>query len=1081
MKTLKYFILLFGILLISNVYSLGCCVDSSMGACSPNSLQESCTGENAQFYADQTCSSVSECGNGCCSIGLESKYTLESTCYYLAQAQGLEYTWSTGTLAECVSSSGSTDTGACIINTKYDSVCSFTAKKNCQGTFYKDMLCSNPTLNTTCEETSDTMCYNGNAYYKDSCGNPDEKKETCDYNSGSVCELNDNKEAICKDLNCVDKFGTARTNGDSWCIGLDGNVLTQDIRSVVFKKTNEKPEGFQDNVGSRFFKQFCLNGEVYTDPCGDYREEVCIPSNGTGEAKCISNKAGDCLMANTEEINQETGSKVDEALCDSEFCFVTRLDDCVDFGVEGHEMVCGENRANWRDYAADNGLSEDVSEVTSGLLAELAITMCVPKVTTGSDISGSSYSEDGECSIGDFEASVFLDHDKSASRWRVKEDSDSNTEVDSSAEPKRWGNAGIISLNNVDWRFPNDNGIDWCGTNNPLNIGKANSGSSNSGGWWTVFDDDGPTPSCNDDVAWCCNGDEYKINKKAVSSAIGSGSIADPKLIELLNQRTVGLGDCAGDSNWAGEGGPGENTATTTSKKADSDRKDQMIISLSYLSNSWSAPSGGSNCAKCGTDGLPCSEYRCQSLGKRCEYYEPADGAEKSYCVSSDDSSPPTISSSISPQSPIAPFSSVQITINTNEDSYCKFNIGEAGNNFDEMKYDVDYLYSTSHSAILNVPGKITINDSDATPYSLITDDGQYEMYVRCEDVAGNWNLAAYLVSFEVMQTPDEVPPLILNFTPAKGSAIKFNTTEKEISMKLNEPAECRWSLEDVTYEEMGKTITATEENETYESNTNQLNCDTEISDFNILNGYYCSGILTNVTLDMTKTTNYYIRCKDQPWLEGNEDEYYQRNTNTVSTIYTLRPSNKLEITEISPAGDLTLSPGTTNITLTARTKGGGYSDVANCKWRIKYADETTVLYPFSNTNSNKHTQTITNKTEGDYTIEVVCTDAAGNIANETKYLKLRYDRTAPIISRIYNSKGTIKLTTDEPAICKFVNILDLKIGCAFSVDDNKSISMNSNKLLHSMKLTKGLTYYIKCQDYYGNQNSICNIISKIV
>lgn len=1078
--------------------ALGCCVDSSSGMCTPESLSDSCQGDKFQFYNDRTCNSVSSCLPGCCSIGLEKRFIPESTCYQLAKTVGIEHSWAQISQEECTRSSTSEETGACVIETRFDSKCIFTQQKNCQGSFHIGLLCTNPILNSTCEKTSKTMCYNGDVYAVDSCGNPDEKKQTCNYDEGKICEVDKTKNAVCRDLNCKDKFGNFRKNGETWCIGLDGEVLLEDVRDAVFKKPHEKEPQFNDAVGSDFFRQECINGEIITDPCGGHRNEICVPPKGNNQAQCIQNEAYDCLMANS--INEQTG-KNEIGSCNPEFCYESRLDDCVSFGSDGHDMVCGKDRSNWRDYAGNNGLSTDgVAEVTSPLLGELDLVMCLPKITLGSDIGGSrSYKQgdQGDCSLGDFEGATWLDHDKSVNAWRVKEN-DKGGEVDYSSDPKKYGNAGLISLIEDSWKYSSkeNGGYTMCYTKtNPLL-------SIDSECYYLYYTGNGSN-------CWCSHNDGYLTNKRVVDKLISDGSIPDPKLYELLNARTIGLGDCAGSSNFLDKKGSFENEISAVATRGTSGRSDHMLFSVSYTSNAFSPPSSG-DCSLCGKDNLPCTEYRCQAIGKNCEYIEPRDGMEKAYCVSSSDSAPPQISHSIDPKSPIPPFSSVQININTNEASYCRFSLGEAGNSFDGMRYDVDKTYNTKHSMVLHVPGKATIDDSDLTEYSLITRDGKYDLFVRCQDVAGNTNLAAYKISFEVMQTPDEVPPAILNITPKSGSPIKYNTTEKEISIKLNEPAECRWDFEDKNYDDMGIIITEIdesyedgdydddinyaeyeedfdyedeeiEESGIYTFNQNQFLCDTEVTDNNILNGYYCTGILTNITTNISKVTDYYIRCKDQPWLEGEEDSYYHRNANTVGTKYTLRNSEPLEITELTPSGEIILAPDTTNFTITVKTKGGGYNGQANCSWRLKYGETTTVFYPFENTNSNIHKQAVLDKSDGDYDIEVKCIDEAGNTANKSSLLKLRYDRTSPEITRIYNNRGNVKVVTNEPAICKFVNILDFAFGCAFSVTDNKSQSMSSNKLEHTMKLVKGLTYYIKCKDYYENQDSICTTISSFV
>ena len=68
---------------------------------------------------------------------------------------------------------------------------------------------------------------------------------------------------VCRDLNCRDKL-KIRTNGESWCV-YDGKVGNGN-----------------DVVGSRHFRELCVNGEIQTEPCADYRKEICVETGGFG-------------------------------------------------------------------------------------------------------------------------------------------------------------------------------------------------------------------------------------------------------------------------------------------------------------------------------------------------------------------------------------------------------------------------------------------------------------------------------------------------------------------------------------------------------------------------------------------------------------------------------------------------------------------------------------------------------------------------------------------------------------------------------------------------------------------------------
>ena len=90
-----------------------------------------------------------------------------------------------------------------------------------------------------------------------SCGN-------CDYLLGSRCEasegIQDGEKAFCQRTDCTDRWGDSRKNGESWCVndGYSG--------------------GGADKVGSRYFREVCIDGEVRVEPCADFRNEVCYES-----------------------------------------------------------------------------------------------------------------------------------------------------------------------------------------------------------------------------------------------------------------------------------------------------------------------------------------------------------------------------------------------------------------------------------------------------------------------------------------------------------------------------------------------------------------------------------------------------------------------------------------------------------------------------------------------------------------------------------------------------------------------------------------------------------------------------------
>ncbi len=1142
---MKKILLIFSLVFFfSSVYALGCCFDAGTGTCSPQSEQSTCTGEGANFFSDPTCASSSECDYGCCTLGTAASYTREVTCYQQAQAAGLTYAWAAGSEASCSASANSANTGACVISGRYDKTCTYTSGANCNnGQFYPGLYCSNPALNTSCVKTLNTTCYQDNVNYLDSCGNIDEKKQTCDYAAGSICEKNSSTKAFCKDLNCGDY---EKKNGERWCVEssgkgnvfdmegeesvatgeaifsqftgeaikngvrgtisesglflrnkenaktITGNAITEmhtpeecaaqeaaqlnpsqqenilnrlnyekckaNVRNFTTTKienavydpyTCEKCDqswdvcgdnlcerckndlggeswpgrlegcvkdnacgsgGGEASVGSRFFSQYCLNGEVYNEPCEDYRMSFCSEESG---GKCEVNEGASCYGAAKADCNEDA---------------------CIWYDPAGGSIK--EIREEVRN---GQSISEAIGELNP-LLADLGLGLCVPKIAPGTELAGQNGTgaqiEQDVCALANFNATIKLDYCETncnpgsghyPPRFMVIVGQRSHTDPITSQIQLDYGNAGLIYSDMSGW-IEQDRDID---------------------GFSAL--------ACNP-IYPLFNPEQFGFGPRELVRSIP----VDPAIEPILQERCQALGDCTGKTNWIGALGSKNNSVA---KEIRCLRQDETwYCKFEYKCSAWKAPTGSESCEMCGSDGLPCSEYRCASLGKACEYFEPA-GADKGYCLSSADNTPPTISASLNPPSPIPPYTSVEVTITTNEDSQCAFNMGSAGSSFTDMEYSIDDGWGKEHKVILNVPGRRTsLDNNDTTSYDLINNDGVYNMYVRCEDPAGNFNLAAKLVRFEVMDTPDKVPPVITNITPVSGSAIMFNTTQKAISLKVNEPAECRWSSQDKEYSLM----------------ENQFTCDSVASNSGVLNGYFCSGVITNVTQNMSLQTRYFIRCKDQPYLEGHEDQYYTRNANPTSKEYVLRPSSELKVNSILPTGTLIVGAGVSNLTLSAKTEGGAENGKAKCNWRLVYENITTMYVPFSVTNATMHTQVITNKSEANYQIQVRCQDIAGNIVEGNSSLSLRIDRSSPIISRIFNDKGSLKIATNEPASCKFVFAnpsINNAISCLFAfASTNATAMIGPSNVQHTTPWKKGFTYLIRCQDFFGNTNSGCGI-----
>ncbi len=1099
-------------LIIPSIKATGCCFNPDNGFCSANVEQSSCASPG-EFYSNSDCSGIDKCSKGCCLLGSNALYRTSRTCE-LESRQGFDYPNNFQYTDEesCYNLGASQVMGACLLGGEYEQACKFTSYDQCPtGDFKEGILCSDESLNTICEKTKNTMCYGENVHYIDTCGNPDALVETCDYASGSICKKKNSKEAYCLDLNCdVNKLPTmtmskflwkpesesdgnlvilySGTSGDTSIYDNSGTLIETGraggpsngygasarfskpgaqynnaayvqvgvVRCAInnpgsritscskfISPINEKiVNGDQwcvsddpNSVGSRYFSQYCLNGEIYTEPCADFRMETCIA--GT----CVINPASQCLAANPTDAQRETSDTWKED-CASGCLLIGEFEERKTYSGTFryynpyfHNWIAksytGETKESMETLiksvgGVDNTITKEEDDPMMEDLEEiLKAPTCVPVIPPGlafypkNGQIGTQTTAKGTCAQGS--AEVIIEFVRA---WFL---------VDHKAsESDYYDAAGMLY---------NVTASDFWGLDGDKNIGlPSNHDYFDGGDIWDLWTDNGYR--------------KIPINTEVVA---------------MLNERCRALGDCGGKSNWVGEEGgisgiecPEEGLCFIEGSRSLS--TNTLTFKFVFECLPFKAPLGNADCSKCGADGLPCSEYRCMALGKACEYTEP-DGADKGFCVSSSDHIPASISHSLNPQSPIPPFTPVEISVTTNEVASCKFDLGDSGNTYEEMEYNLGEEWGTEHKVRLNLPGQ-TKSDEEFPEYDLIKEDGKYEMFVRCEDTAGNPNIAAHLISFEVMQTPDTIPPIIYmdSFEPGSGSAIKYNTTNKQIKFEIDWPAECKWDSQDKGYNLMG----------------HEFECDSIITDKGIIDGYFCNGVLTGVTNDTKEETKYYIRCKDQPWLEGNEDDLYKRNTNEISKEYVLKASEELKIIELAPSGNIIKNSLDTSLQISVITAGGGNLGRTECRWNIVgecLQGQSSAYKLFPETNSKNHKDTTTNLSGGRCYINTKCEDSSGNKVNMSSSFDLLIDNNSPRITRVYHFAGDLVIITDEESQCKFTT--DDNVNCDFEWDDVNTTLMTGSALEHQTSWKNNEKYYIKCKDYRENINPGCGIIAR--
>ena len=481
---------------------------------------------------------------------------------------------------------------------------------------------------------------------------------------------------------------------------------------------------------------------------------------------------------------------------------------------------------------------------------------------------------------------------------------------------------------------------------------------------------------------------------------------------------------------------------------------DTETVTVNFDCQAWEAPLGGSQCGKCG-EGQSCSRYQCHQLGQTCEFINEGTGNETCVNINPKDVVPPIISflpgstaagygySSLgngvriegSPEKCASAFSVMSFGIQLNEPGKCRMDL-VGSKSYDSMAYGFggSSLFSVNQSVAFPVPSLESLGYSSVGPDK----QANVTLYVKCMDYSGNKNGQAYTINFCIKPGLDVTEPVVVNREPALGYA-KYGITNQNVTLYLNEPANCKWDLDDKDYDSM----------------PNELLCKTNYTDLTIL-GWPCSGTMP---MDRNEKT-YYVRCTDQPWFAGTNEGKRNKNSKSYQLVLK-RTTTDLKIDSIN-VENATIKGGSSPVTVEVVAKtSGGYDGTAKCQYSFggNYVD---FFSTFSSTNKQ-----VFELIAGDKTINVKCTDPVGNSANKTVSFNVLIDHVAPEITRVYTSSGNLMVVTNENSECRFVNSDN---GC----DLTNSSLMSGTQLSHSLTFDRNRMYGIGCSDQFGNKNDEC-------
>src|SRR3989344_4915540 len=539
----------------------------------------------------------------------------------------------------------------------------------------------------------------------------------------------------------------------------------------------------------------------------------------------------------------------------------------------------------------------------------------------------------------------------------------------------------------------------------------------------------------------------------------------------------------------------------------------QEKVSISTQCKTWVAPTPTKGtCERCNPDntkenyvdsnGNPlsakglkeCSEYRCKSFGQACSLIN--EGTENQTCVSLEpfDVNAPVIDiwydgikmpkSCIENKGKgngfeiknikgclIPAYERVNVGISTDEPAQCKMSFK---NNVQYDQMDPFYFgtqqYVYFHQQVLTYPQ--TANVTGEGP-KLGQAPNTYKLYVRCNDALKNDNERDYVITFSVDKGPDLTPPNIEFTSIPQNTYLAAGQNGTDVTLYLNEPAECRWNQFDLDYDTMSlnntcRTRLSTSFNGLYDcvfkKNNNQASGEgPQISGASAVNQLYY----------------FYFRCKDQPTCVNNQDPTggnCTRNTNKDSFQLSLRTSENLTITNVLPSAgsDMFIGQAGANVSLGVETDNGALRNGnAFCLFTTNAGEKKKILAmtPFFNTNSSTHSQVLTPST-GTQTYYIGCTDVAGNLVFNQTSFSVKIDQQAPLIIRAFedtsSSPSTFKIETDEQAVCEYTT------DKAFTYGTGNLMQPGDNN--QHIAPTGSTTFYVICQDIYKNTSPVTTI-----
>jgi len=508
---------------------------------------------------------------------------------------------------------------------------------------------------------------------------------------------------------------------------------------------------------------------------------------------------------------------------------------------------------------------------------------------------------------------------------------------------------------------------------------------------------------------------------------------------------------------------------------------------VEFHCNPWQAPAGGENCHLCYENPLkPCDKYRCESLGAACYVPDDWESYDNPPCLERDptDNIAPEINyldvltqgfrfttsglSSIDDVKIIGPSNAcieqkqnLKFSIQTNEFAQCKWSTTRpTGTHYDDMVGEPfgyqGFQWEKIHNLTYSVP---EIEDLASSQITGIYPNrkGDVKIYVKCKDTRDNYNPDFYTIDVCISET-DTRPVSEIYTIPFHESQLPYGTVTQRLRMWTNEAAECKYDTLSRPYDLM----------------TNEFDCDWDGD--SQANGWPCS---TDLTL-VPGANRFYIRCKDQPWLTG--ENASRRHENDGSFPYTLIVTqNELKISPVkfkytNDDGVQQISSGgeikegyidRVDVEMRVLTTGGIDNGKSDCFWGTPNGGEDK-MKPWEGYSSD-HFAILNDRIQGDYNYKVRCEDSAGNSAETIVNFSVDIDEEGPHATSWGIFDDTLEFGLDEEGDCFYRHdqcYFDLNV----SINGTKHINphwLTINKTIPN--IDPRLDYYIMCEDSWGN------------